>query len=83
MALEGMSRGRRLLLAILQVTTATDIAARCRVHRQRVSDWASGVRAPSHRSRLSLDFNYGIPYRSWDIHFVSPPRDTVRRYKLT
>lgn len=79
----GMSRGRRLLIAVLQRTSATDIAARLDVHRQRVSDWVSGVRSPCPESRQCLESNYGIPVRSWDIQFVSQFGDTVRRSPMT
>jgi len=83
MALERMSRGRKLLLAILQVTTAADVAARCRVCHPVVSEWASGLKSPSRASRRCLESNYGIPYGSWDIAFVSISRDIVRRRTFT
>ena len=83
MALEGISRGRQLLLAVLRITTATDVAARCRVTHQSVSDWCSGLKSPSHRSRLLLEANYRIPYAAWDVQLVPISRDIVRSRKLT
>lgn len=79
----GITRGRRLLVAVLQVTTATDIAARCGVYQQRVSEWASGMRVPSRAARIALEANYRIPYTSWDMPFISGFGDVVHRPKLT
>lgn len=74
-----ITRGRRLLGAVLQVTTATDVAARCGVYQQRVSDWASGIYTPSPDARRMLERNYRIPYCSWDMPFVTSFGDTVHR----
>ena len=76
MAILKMSRGRRLLLAVLQVTTTHDVAARCRVTHPAVSYWASGLCTPSRASRVYLERNYCIPCEAWDIAFVSLSRDT-------
>lgn len=61
-----LSRGRRLLIALLQRTTARDVAARCRVYPQRIADWLAGHKVPSEHSRRMLQANYGIPLESWD-----------------
>lgn len=58
-------KGRRLLLAVLQRTTATELAARCGVHRSQVSRWASGEKIPSKRVQLALEALYGIPRTGW------------------
>lgn len=82
MALIVMSRGRKLLLAVLRVTTATDVGARCNVPWQSVSQWASGQFKPNAASRECLELNYRIPRWSWEVPFP-PPRHTVRKYRLT
>lgn len=64
-----LSRGRRLLIALLQRTTARDVAARCRVYPQRVTDWASGYRSPNPTARRMLELNYGLPVNAWDKEF--------------
>lgn len=79
MAYSGLTRGRRLLVAVLQITTETDIAARCGVYQQRVSDWASGMYTPSPSARRMLERNYRIPYSAWDIPFVTGCGDVVHR----
>jgi hypothetical protein len=61
-----MTRGRRLLIALLQITPGAYVAARLRVHHQRVADWASGYRNPSSAARLQLQANYGIAAADWD-----------------
>lgn len=60
------SQGRRLLLAVLQRTSAREVAARCRVAHSCVSEWSSGDAAPSQRPRLSLAEIYGIPRDAWE-----------------
>lgn len=69
-----VSRGRRLLIALLQRTTARDVAARCRVYPQRVADWLSGYRVPNSEARRMLEMNYRIPVCAWDEEWVDPPR---------
>lgn len=49
-----MSEGRRQLLRALQITTALEVAARCRVTHQAVSQWASGATKPSDPNRKRL-----------------------------
>jgi hypothetical protein len=78
----GVSRGRRLLLAVLQVTTEMDVAARCSVYQQRVSDWVSGVCKPSAAARLALERNYRIPAEAWDTPLVSTFGDSLHRRTL-
>lgn len=82
-SITGVSRGRRLLLSVLQRTTATDVAARCGVYQQRVSEWSNGDRAPSHAARILLFANYGIPYNSWEMPFISSMGDALHRPKYT
>lgn len=77
--LGGITRGRRLLIAVLQVTTATDIGARCGVYQQRVSDWVSGMRTPSAASRQALERNYRIPCAAWDMPYISSMGDILHR----
>lgn len=81
MAIMRLSRGRALLLAVLQRTTTCDMAARCRVSSQVVSDWSSGRRSPCLDSRQALMQQYGIPVDTWDCSFHSV-RDTASRPRL-
>ncbi len=82
MATTGITRGRRLLIAVLQVTTKTDVAARCSVYQQRVSDWANGVSTPSAAARQMLLANYGIPSEAWDTPLISTFGDNLHRTRL-
>lgn len=61
-----MTRGRRSLLALLQLARALDVAARCRVSHQSVSEWAAGTKRPDARGRAELERNYGITATHWD-----------------
>jgi transcriptional regulator with XRE-family HTH domain len=64
--LKTSTRGRRSLLALLQLASETDIAGRCRVAQQSVSDWAAGNNRPSERARAALEHCYGITRAHWD-----------------
>lgn len=68
------SQGRRSLLAVLQRTTAREVAARCRVSPSRVSEWASGLTSPSPDARRALERAYGISVPSWDVRSAKWPR---------
>jgi len=57
--------GRRALVALLQVTTCTEVAARCGVAKSRVSEWASGLTTPSLEPRARLSQIYGISPSAW------------------
>lgn len=81
MATTGMSRGRRLLLAVLQATTGRDVAARCSVAQQRVSDWVNGLSKPNPAARLLLESNYRIPCEAWDTPLISTFGDVLNRPK--
>jgi len=70
-----MTLGRRSLLAVLQRTTARELAARCRVAKQTVSDWVNGHRKPNHSARLALQHLYGISARAWDAPSAAPSGD--------
>jgi transcriptional regulator with XRE-family HTH domain len=59
------SYARRSLLALLQRTTAREIAARCDVAPSRVSEWVSGITQPSPTARQRLEHSYGIRSDSW------------------
>lgn len=61
-----MTRGRRSLIAILQRTTAREVAARCGVAKQTVSDWLRGLTKPRRGARLALQREYGISPPAWD-----------------
>ena len=61
-----LTRGRRALLAILQRTTEREVAARCRVARQTVSDWSRGWSKPRRDARLALARAYDIAPSAWD-----------------
>lgn len=80
-AITGISRGRRLLLAVLQTTTGRDVAARCSVAQQRVSEWTNGQSKPSAAARLLLESNYRIPFDAWDTPLVSSFGDVLNRPK--
>ena len=79
-----MTRGQRLLLAVLQRTTAAEVAARCGVAPSCVSRWLGGLSAPSDVPRARLHSIYGIPAAAWDRPAVSiysvrhPPSKMVR-----
>lgn len=61
-----MTRGRRLLLAVLQRTTAAEIAARCGVAPSNVSRWVGGLSTPADVPRARLAGIYGIPCGAWE-----------------
>lgn len=67
-----MTRGRRSLLAVLQRTTAAEVAARCGVTKQAVSWWSSGIKNPSEANRLKLEQIYGIARGTWGASPVLP-----------
>lgn len=79
----GLTRGRKLLIAVLQRTTETDVAARCCVHQSNVSRWANGTQTPSTEARCALEANYKIPATSWDLQSVSRLGDVVHARKYT
>lgn len=58
-------RARRLLLAVVQRTTAREVALRCHVHESNVSRWMSGESHPSLVSRVRLQAIYRIPLAAW------------------
>jgi transcriptional regulator with XRE-family HTH domain len=64
-----MTRGERLLRAVLQRTTSEDVAARCRVAGQTVRLWAAGERFPTLEHREKLESLYGIPAGAWGARF--------------
>jgi transcriptional regulator with XRE-family HTH domain len=63
--MEALTYGRRSLLALLQRTTAREVAARCRVAPSCVSEWQSGIKRPCRRARAMLATVYGISAESW------------------
>lgn len=60
-----MTNARRSLLALLQITTGREIAARCGVHPSRVTEWAAGRTTPSTVPRERLLHIYGIRPDGW------------------
>jgi hypothetical protein len=60
-----MSPGRRALIALMQVTSGREIAARAGVAPSRVSEWGSGLTAPSDEPRRRLWRIYGISPTAW------------------
>lgn len=60
-----MTPARRELLAVLQRTSAREVATRCRVTRPRVSKWTAGITRPSKRARQVLESCYGIAAAGW------------------
>ena len=59
------STGRRLLMRVLQLHTATAVARVCRVSQPAVTQWKCGHTRPSERVRLVLETRYKIPPESW------------------
>lgn len=59
------STGRRLLMRVLQLHTATAVARVCRVTRGSVSQYALGFTRPGERVRLVMEVRYKIPPESW------------------
>lgn len=69
--------GRRSLLALLQRTSAREVAARCDVVPSCVSEWASGEAQPSPEAQTRLMVIYGISSYAWTIELrfrTSAPR---------
>jgi ribosome-binding protein aMBF1 (putative translation factor) len=60
-----ITRGQRLLLALCNITTRAEIAARCDVSLSCVSEWLSGDARPSQRAAERLESIYGIKLTSW------------------
>ena len=60
------SRGHRLLIAVLQLTTAREVAARCGVSPSAVSFWLSNRKSPGPHARGVLETLYRIPRGAWD-----------------
>lgn len=58
-------RARRSLLALLQITSGREVAARCGVNPSRVSEWAAGLTTPSDVPRARLHASYGIHPDGW------------------
>jgi transcriptional regulator with XRE-family HTH domain len=69
-----LSPARRSLIALLQVTPAREVAARCGVHPSQVSLWLSGLTTPSDVPRLRLWRIYGISPGSWQRPIVQLSR---------
>jgi len=61
-----MNKGRDKLIAVLGRTKGVYVAARCNVHKSRVTRWASGESKPAPASRKVLDSSYGIKPHEWD-----------------
>lgn len=77
--ISGRTSGRQLLLVVIARSSAREVAARCRVHESRVSQWASGVTRPSAPARCTLAIVYGILPASW----VAPPTRVAAPLTLT
>lgn len=61
-----MNRGRAALLDVLRRTRVEFVAARLRVTRSAVYNWAAGIRRPSKANRKRISTTYGIPAKTWD-----------------
>lgn len=61
-----MTRGRRALLAVLQIIRGREVAARVRVSPGTVSRWAAGLCRPSAHAREQLERHVRIPAAAWD-----------------
>jgi transcriptional regulator with XRE-family HTH domain len=61
-----MTRGRRSLIGLLQITSQREVAARCDVVPSCVSEWCAGYKRPSEAHRARLASLYGISINSWD-----------------
>lgn len=59
------STGRRLLMRVLQLHTATAVARVCRVTQGAVSQYSLGITRPGERVRLVMETRYKIPPESW------------------
>lgn len=68
----GPQTARRALLAVLQRTSARNVAARCGVSPQAVSQWASGRTRPSPEARARLETHFAIPASLWDGELGTP-----------
>lgn len=59
--------GRQLLLAVLQRTSSSAVAARCRVSLAAVSKWAAGKSRPALDAQVQLESSYRIPRSAWNV----------------
>lgn len=62
------ARAQRLLIAVTQVTTQREIAARLRCNRSAVAQWLNGYTTPSAEHRAMLWTIYRIPPNTWQLH---------------
>jgi len=60
-----VTRGRVALLGVLQRTSATEVAVRCRVSVAAVSKWASGQALPRPEHRELLEAGFRIAPDCW------------------
>lgn len=61
-----MTRGRRILLSLLQRISGREVAVRCRVSRASVSHWASGKKRPNMDHRRAIQQQFGLSIKSWN-----------------
>lgn len=71
-----MTDGRRLLLAVLQIIPAREVALRVHVSQMAVSYWRAGLRNPSPASRRMLEQHLNIPADLWE-----PSSNAQRNYR--
>lgn len=59
------TRGRQMLLVVLQRCSSPEIASRIRFAESCVREWSSGEATPSPAARVRLSQQYGIPLEAW------------------
>lgn len=60
------TRGRRMLLELLEGTTQADLARQCRVRQRTISKLAAVGTTDSYATRRALE-RVGIPMAAWDV----------------
>jgi hypothetical protein len=64
--------GRMMLLHVLQVIPAREVALRVHVTEMAVSHWRSGYCSPLPKTRALLELHCRIPAKLWDVKRQSP-----------
>lgn len=72
--------GRIMLLRVLQVLPAREVALRVHVSEMTVSNWRAGLWSPSPRARLALEAHFGLPAVLWDLPAVQGPKKVMPRF---
>lgn len=75
-----MTAGRAVLLRVLQIIPAREVALRVHVSEMAVSYWRAGLHSPSASSRALLEQHLRIPAGLWDVPAVKRQSTLRSRY---